>query len=220
MTKLKICGLRDLSHALAAAEAGADFLGFVFVPGVRRQLPEDRAQEIIREFHQLKGAQGPKLVGLFSNQPLEEVNRIIEYCGLDMAQLCGDEPPEYWQEVNRPIIKQVKVRDSNPREEAIARVMEEADKIVSRGQICLLDKYEEGVQGGSGLLFDWGIAAEVAGQYSFLLAGGLRPSNVREAISTVHPWGVDVSSGVETKGTKDVGKIQAFARAVYKVGQS
>ncbi len=209
-----------MSHALAAAEAGADFLGFVFVPGVRRQLEEDRARGIIRRYRELKGPGGPRLVGLFADQPVEEMNRILRYCGLDTAQLCGDEPPEYWAEVEKSIIKQVKVKEMGSWEETIAQAVEKIGRIVSQGHICLLDRYEEGAKGGTGRTFDWRIAREVAKDYPFLLAGGLTPDNVASAIQTVRPWGVDVSSGVETDGVKDVDKIAAFAREVRLASRS
>ncbi len=215
MTKLKICGLKELDHALVAANAGADFLGFAFVPGVRRQLDVDKAREVIQRFRKLRDAAYPKLVGLFADQSADEVNRILRYCGLDMAQLCGVEPPEYWAEIEKPILKQLKVKDSGPRKEVVEQVTSQVEQVVSRGHICMLDKHEEGAKGGTGRTFDWEIAAEVAKRFSFMLAGGLTPENVASAIRTVHPWGVDVSSGVETDGVKDVNKIAAFARGVH-----
>ena len=216
MTKLKICGLREVSHALVAAEAGADFLGFVFVPGVRRQLSEEQAKAIIQEYRRINGSGGPKLVGLFADQPLEEVNRIARSCGLDLAQLCGDEPPEYWDQVEVPIIKQIKVREQDSPDATIADVLLRVDDVVSRGHTAMLDKHEEGALGGTGHSFDWSVASEVAGHHDFLLAGGLSPDNVEQAIATANPWGVDVSSGVETDGVKDPKKIAAFAQAVRR----
>ncbi len=216
MTRFKICGLRSLDHALVAADAGADFLGFVFVHGVRRQLSEEHAAAIIAEFRRLRGHDGPWLVGLFANQPLEEVNRIASRCGLDYAQLCGDEPPEYWARVEARVIKQVKVRDDAPREQAVQRVLEQVALVVSHGALPLLDRYEAGALGGTGRSFDWSIAGEVAARHDFLLAGGLSPDNVGQAIAAVGPWGVDVSSGVETDGVKDSRKILAFAEAVRR----
>ena len=216
MTVFKICGLRDVSHAVAAADAGAYLLGFVFVPGVRRQLSEEQAREIIQGYHRMGASGEPALVGLFANQPLGDVNRIIRLCGLDMAQLCGDEPPEYWDEVEAKVIRQIRVRDDLPRREVIDDVRRRLDQVVSRKHIALLDKHEAGHLGGTGKSFDWGIAREVAGDYEFLLAGGLTPENVRQAIATVGPWGVDVSSGVETNGAKDLNKIAAFAEEVRR----
>jgi phosphoribosylanthranilate isomerase len=219
MTRFKICGLRETGHAVTAAEAGADFLGFVFVHGVRRQLSEEQAAAIIQEYRTLKGPGGPSLVGLFANQPLEEVNRIIERCSLDFAQLCGDERPDYWRHVEAPIIKQVRVSAEGERGAMVAEVLRRVDEVVSGGQTALLDRHEKGALGGTGLSFDWGIAAEVAERFDFLLAGGLTPENVGRAIGTAKPWGVDVSSGVETDGVKDPGKITAFAEEVQRASR-
>ena len=210
MTKLKICGLRDPASALVAAEEGADFLGFNFVPGVRRQITPSRASEIISHVRQSRGADTPNLVGLFADQPLEEVNRTIQECGLDLAQLCSDEPSDYWGQVDARVIKQIKVRD-----EASAVLTAAAVKTVrDAGHIAMLDRYEPGALGGTGRSFDWRIAREIADEHEVVLAGGLTPENVAEAIAEVGPWGVDVSSGVETDGVKDPARIRQFARRV------
>lgn len=217
MTPFKICGLRDTSHANAAADAGACLLGFVFVPGVRRQLTEAEGRRVIERYRNDRGA-GPRIVGLFANQPVEEVNRLAESCGLDMVQLCGDETPEYWERMNRPIIKQIKVPDSGCRERDTAQVMARVAEVVEQGHVAQLDSHQPGALGGTGHTFDWSIAREVGKHHDFLLAGGLDPENVREAIEKVDPWGVDVSSGVETGGVKDVDKIAAFAAQVRAAG--
>ena len=214
MTAFKICGLREVRHAVIAAEAGADFLGFVFVPGVRRQVSPQHAREVIREYRRRRGADGPRLVGLFANQPLEKVNETIRSCGLDMAQLCGEEDPEYWRGVAAPIIRQVKVIDRGSPHSTIEDVLGRVDTVISEGCMAVLDSYEPRALGGTGRTFDWTIAGKVAGTHDLLLAGGLTSENVEEAISTVGPWGVDVSSGVETDGAKDPKKIVDFAEAV------
>lgn len=214
MTSFKICGLRDPGNALVAAKAGADFLGFNFVPGARRQLGEDEAREVIQEYRRSFGKDGPRLVGLFATQPIDDVNRIIRRCGLDLAQLCGDEPPEYWDQVNASVIRQIKVRDEAPRPDVTAEVHDRIAEVVAGEHVPLLDKREPGSLGGTGRSFDWRIAQEVSGDFEIVLAGGLTADNVGGAIETVHPWGVDVSSGVETNGTKDPAKIRAFAEAV------
>ncbi len=212
MTRLKIDGLRQSDHALAAREAGADFLGFVFVPGVRRQLSEEAAREVIEDYRRRAGHGGPSLVGLFANQPLEEVNQIVEACGLDFAQLCGDEPPEYWQRVEAQVIKQIRVRRDEPASRLIETIGPRLDEVVSRGHLAVLDTHHEGAFGGTGRTFDWSIARGLSSSFDFLLAGGLSPENVEDAIGAAAPWGVDVSSGVETDGVKDPAKIAAFAR--------
>ena len=214
MTRFKICGLRTVEHALAAADVGADLLGFVFVEGVRRQLQPDEAAEIIELYRRRQAKGGPEIVGLFANQDVEDVNRIIRLCGLDYVQLCGDEPPEYWDSVDAGVIRQVKVSACGCRDELTRRVMADVEAAVSRGHRVVLDNHVDGSLGGTGRAFDWEVAREVAGTHDIFLAGGLTPENVAAAISIARPWGVDVSSGVETDGVKDVVKIRAFARAV------
>ncbi|MDA1189321.1 MAG: phosphoribosylanthranilate isomerase [Chloroflexi bacterium] len=214
MTWFKIDGLRDAHHALVAAEAGAAFLGFVFVHGVRRQLTEQDAREIIDDYRKQHGAGGPKLLGLFANQPIEEVNRIVKTCGLGYVQLCGDEPPEYWKQVVVPVIKQIKVDTRRPEDEAVGDALRRVEEVLAAGHKALLDSYEPGHLGGTGRTFDWAVARRIAEGHEVILAGGLTPENVAEAIATVRPWGVDVSSGVEADGVKDDAKIRAFAKAV------
>ena len=217
MTKLKICGLRDADNALVAAGSGADYLGFNFVPGVRRQLLVDEARAVIDDFRDRREGTLPGLVGLFADQSADEVNCAVAVCGLDFAQLCGQEPRDYWRLIEVPVIKMVKVRDDGDRDRAVAGTIRGVEEVVADGHRVLLDKYEAGAKGGTGKTFDWRIADEVAERYDFLLAGGLTPENVRRAIDEVSPWGVDVSSGIETGGVKDPAKITAFAAQVKGV---
>lgn len=214
MTEFKICGLKSLEHALAAADAGASLLGFVFVEGVRRQIAVDKAQRLIQSIRQARGADCPRIVGLFANQPLSQVNRTARRCDLDAVQLCGDEPPDYWDNVDAWVIRQVKVDDTQPRAIAVADALRQVEEVVNRVHLTLLDKRVSGALGGTGHTFDWRIASEIARRHPVFLAGGLAPQNVRRAIAAAHPWGVDVSSGVETAGVKDPAKILAFAAAV------
>ena len=214
MIEFKICGLRSLNHALAATDAGASLLGFVFVPSVRRRIEVSEAARIIQELRRKSGAGCPRIVGLFANQPLAEVNSIVKSCGLDFAQLCGDEPPDFWDNVDAWVMRQVKVDDSLPRKQAIDTALRQVDEVVDRIHLTLLDKQMKGALGGTGHTFDWSIASEIAKRHPVFLAGGLSPANVRQAIETVQPWGVDVSSGVETDGVKDSTKIAAFATMV------
>ena len=214
MTAFKICSLRDAPNALIAAEAGASYLGFNFVHGVRRQVTPDQASEVIGQYRSERGDGGPALVGLFADQPIEEVNRIVRRCGLQYAQLCGGEPPPYWDDVDASVIKVIRVREDLGKQEAASRAMASAEKVVAGRHIPHLDKYEPGRLGGLGRTFDWSIAARVAARYDVVLAGGLTPENVGEAIAAVRPRMVDVSSGVETNGDKDPNKIRAFAHAV------
>ena len=218
MTKFKICGLRDLDNALVAAEAGADFLGFAFVPGARRRLGVDDARAVIDELRDRCVGTPPRVVGLFADQPADEVNRTVDACGLDMVQLCGQESGDYMRRVDAPVIKMVKVRDEDGLDAAAARTLRAADAIAADGHRVQLDKYKAGAKGGTGHAFDWRVAARVAACHDIVLAGGLDPDNVRRAIDLVSPWCVDVSSGVETGGVKDPARIEAFAAAVKASG--
>ena len=216
MTRFKICGLRELDHALVAADSGASFISFNFVPGVRRQVSKDQAGSVIEEFRRLRAGDAPRVVGLFANQPVEEVSSTARSCGLDLVQLCGDEPPEYWQAVKVPVLKMVRVRDAGDPEAAIDSTRRTVAEIVSAGHTPLLDTYREGRLGGTGHTFDWSIARAVSESGPCMLAGGLNPDNVGRAIETARPWAVDVSSGVETDGVKDSDRIRAFADEVRR----
>ena len=211
MTRFKICGLRDPANAQVAVESGANFIGMVFVPGVRREITPERALEIVAAIRAKSASKGPRLVGLFANQPLDDVNDIVRRCDLDMVQLCGDEPPEYWARVEADVIKQIKVRD-----DSLGDTLASVKTVVEAGHTAMLDKYEKGALGGTGLTFDWDIAREVAERFPIMLAGGLTPDNVARAIAKVSPWGVDVSSGVENDGDKDPIKIRGFASEVAR----
>jgi phosphoribosylanthranilate isomerase len=220
MTRVKICGIRELADALVAAEAGADFVGLVFVPGRRRCLEPAAAQDIAAGLR-ASGGPFPKVVGLFADQPLDEVNQIIRTCGLDLAQLCGREPLEYCEKVQCPVIKVVHVDDTVPGEAAVAALGEGVRSYRDAGHLVTLDRSVRGLQGGTGHSFDWEVAASLSQRgLSFLLAGGLSPANVARAVATVRPWGVDVSSGVETDGAKDQEKIRAFTENARRVTAS
>ena len=210
ITKVKICGIRTLSDAQVAAQAGADFIGLVFVPGRRRRLDLDEARKLVEG---LKSSPGeiPQVVGLFADQPLEEVNHTIETCNLDTAQLCGAESLDYCHDTKAEVIKVVHIPQSPSSPEPQGELVKKMTTYREGGCLVTLDRLVEGLQGGTGESFDWSIAAALAGSgNSFILAGGLSPDNVAEAVSTVCPWGVDVSTGVETNGNKDPDKIRDF----------
>ena len=218
MTLFKICGLRDSASALVAAECGASFLGFAFVEGVRRQLLPERGARIISDFRASTDGNTPGIVGLFANQSADFVNRVAGECGLDYAQLCGDEPPEMWDRLDVQVIRQIKVREDLPRDVSLDLALRQAAEALDAGHHVVLDKHQSGALGGTGTAFDWHLARDIARDRRVLLAGGLTPDNVREAIDTARPWGVDVSTGVETDGQKDPAKIRAFAAAVHTAG--
>jgi indole-3-glycerol phosphate synthase/phosphoribosylanthranilate isomerase/anthranilate synthase/indole-3-glycerol phosphate synthase/phosphoribosylanthranilate isomerase len=211
--RIKICGLRSAEAATAAANAGADFLGFNFVEGVRRQLQPEQGAQIIAEYkrdRERDPSHTPELVGLFRNQDVDWVNDLSAKVGLDYVQLCGDEDDAYMASMNLPIFRPVPVKQGTTPLDLDTLVAPH----LNAGRIVLLDHYDKITLGGSGQSFDWAIAEGVANRDSVLLAGGLNPENVGTAIAQLSPWGVDVSSGVETDGVKDPDRIRAFISAV------
>ncbi len=219
MTLVKICGVSEPRHARAAASYGADLIGVVFAPS-RRQVTMGQAQRIadalgdrlgppaapsVAAVEQRLRAARPLLVGVFADQDADTINGIADECGLDLVQLSGSEPWEACGLLNRPVLKCLKVREGQAAPDVLTQV--------HSGALLLLDPYVEGTYGGAGVTLDWGVAAQVAEKEPVMLAGGLRPENVARAVGTVRPWAVDVSSGVETEGVKDVSKIRAFIKA-------
>ncbi len=210
MIRVKICGLGTPSDACMAAEAGADFIGMVFVPERRRRIMPDEAKNIVDAVRGLNGP-SPRMVGLFADQPLEEVNEIVAHCGVDAVQLCGRESVEYAAAVDCQVIKVVHVPASYRAPDDVPQLADRVREYACAGCLVTLDRLVEGIQGGTGQSFNLDVAASLARRGNdFLLAGGLAPANVGRAISIVRPWGVDVSSGVETLGKKDRRKIQRF----------
>ena len=184
--KVKICGIRRLEDAVVAADAGADYIGLVFVPGRPRRVDIPTAAAIVSGI-KANGVAAPKVVGLFADQPLEEVNHTANACGLDLLQLCGGESTEYCAGAVRPVIKVVHVSssikgpdftgdataDTTADESAWQTLVERIKSYSSAGNMVTLDRLVEGIPGGTGESFDWGVAAELSRRgHSFLLAGG------------------------------------------------
>ena len=216
MTRVKICGITEESHALAAVGAGADFIGLVFAPSSRRITPA-KAYEIASAVK--KNSNTTKVVGIFVNAPQSMVNKVADFCGLDWIQLSGDESWEYCRDVIKPIIKAIPVEQQSP-EEIYAKLSAGSKLLSTQRFITLLDSQANGKYGGTGLTFDWGIAQQVARRFPVIIAGGLNSENVAQAIELVAPWGVDVSSGVEVDGIKSPAKIRAFIEAVRRTDEN
>ena len=218
MTAIKICGIQRAEDAVAAAAAGADFVGLVFVPQRRRRLTEGQAAQIVMALNEYPGKaplKTPQVVGLFADQPIDEVNRHINSCHLERVQLCGSESLDYCRLIEAPVIKVIHVPESSVQDDDIDRLAESIQKYQDAGHLVTLDRQVDGLQGGTGKSFDWSIAAGLAqAGHKFLLAGGLTPATVAVAVRSVAPWGVDVSSGVETDGVKDPDKVRAFIHQV------
>jgi len=217
MTRVKICGIREKAHALAAIEAGADFIGLVFAPS-RRQVTPEQAGKIVNAAKSRSDVIGT--VGVFVNTPAAEVNAIADSCNLDWVQLSGDESWEYCREISKPVIKAIRIRQGQSPEQILADLATGAKILTPKKCLYLLDSELKGRYGGTGTTFDWNLARQAAEQFPVIIAGGLTPENVAEAIEMVAPWGVDVSSGVETGGVKDIAKIRAFIEAVRKADDS
>lgn len=203
MTVVKICGLRSVEHALAAAEARADLLGFVFAPS-RRQVQPEEVAEIAEAVRAMPGGRRVTLVGVFVNESPERMSAIARMCGLDALQLSGDEEHSILKDLpGRMVIKAVRL-DNTPQEHGW---------LSATAPLLLVDAHVPGSYGGAGVVADWERVALLAPQRPIFLAGGLTPDNVGAAVRRVKPWGVDVSSGVETDGVKDIAKIRAFVAA-------
>jgi phosphoribosylanthranilate isomerase len=213
MTMVKICGISRIEDAQAVAVAGADFLGLVFAPSPRQVLPET-AREIVGALDDMQPR--PRIVGVFVNTLASEINHLADFCRLDMVQLSGDESWEYCRDIDKPIIKVLHVFGQEGVELVLEEISQGENVLGKDGFTCLLDTEMKGSYGGTGKKFDWHLAGEVGRQRPVIIAGGLNAENVGEAIKLTNPLGVDVSSGVETEGSKDITRIEAFVRAVRR----
>ena len=214
MTRIKLCGLSEIEHALAAAEAGTDFLGLVFAPS-RRQVSPEKALSLVKAIHRLESH--PAVVGVFVNSPPQEINRIANYCQLDWVQLSGDEGWDYCRAIEHPIIKVIHIAADKKPDDILAEIEEGYRLRSKKDLIFLLDSRTGSAYGGTGKVFNWQIARAVSVRVPVLVAGGLTPDNIGGLMEKVKPWGVDVSSGVETNGRKDIQKIRDFINAVRKI---
>jgi phosphoribosylanthranilate isomerase len=214
--KVKICGITTLDDALAAIDAGADYLGFNFYPKSPRYLAPERCAEIVA------GLQSSVItVGIFVNESSEHITRVLDQCGLGLAQLHGDEPPEVIAALNGRAFKAFRGIGERHAEFAASPLSLSGRGAGGEGRIpaFLIDAYSPTHYGGTGHIADWRAAQPLAQQYPFFLAGGLTPENVAEAITQVQPWGVDVASGVESApGVKDHAKVKRFIESAKGAG--
>ncbi|TXI31064.1 MAG: phosphoribosylanthranilate isomerase [Aquipseudomonas alcaligenes] len=198
--RVKICGITRVEDALAAAAAGADAIGLVFYAKSPRAVDIEQAREILAVLPPFVTS-----VGLFVDAERSELERILASVPLDLLQFHGDESVQQCEAFGRPYIKALRVKAGDDIAAQVARY--------PSAQGILLDAYVEGVPGGTGEAFDWSLIPQTLSK-PLILAGGLRPDNVAEAVSRVRPYAVDVSGGVEaSKGVKDVEKVGAFIRA-------
>ncbi len=214
--KIKICGITNVEDALAATQAGADFLGFIFYARSARCVTVEQAQAIMARVRRQYGPQMPDGVGVFVDAPAAEVRSTLYTAGLGYAQLHGDESSAQVSAQRGRAYKALRPRTV---EEALEEAEHYAAMGPAQGPRLLLDAYHPAEYGGTGRRGDWRLATAVAQRTpGMLLAGGLTPQNVFAAINAVHPWGVDVSSGVEKgPGKKDHAKLRAFVQAALAV---
>lgn len=203
---VKICSLQEVRHVEYVCAAGADLFGLIFATA-KRQITPTVAKEIVREARRLSSHLAP--VGVFVEQSAEEINRIADAVDLDLVQVNRHEPTTLGTRIERPVLLAIHTDPATTLESVAARL--DAFRDTGSSLACIVvDGFIAGSYGGSGTRADWALARRIAAQYPTLLAGGLNPDNVAEAIAAVGPAGVDVSSGVETNGQKDREKIIAF----------
>jgi phosphoribosylanthranilate isomerase len=214
MPVVKICGIGTPEHALAAARSGAGIVGMVFAPS-RRRVSVETAKTIREALDALDDR--PLLAGVFVNETPATIRAVVREVGLDVVQLSGDESADEVARLSEgiPMIKALRFALGTATEAALATCSEYAAVGSSRRVRLLVDGYRPGEYGGTGYVADWSLAAVLAAEHDIFLAGGLTPENVAGAIAAVAPLGVDVSSGVERDGVKDVDLIEHFVHAAH-----
>ncbi len=201
-TRIKICGMTDEQEARHAVAAGVDALGFIFVQESPRYIRPEEARAIIATLPPFVDA-----VGVFRNDDPARVQEIVQYCGLTMLQLHGDESPEYCRQFPLRVIKAFQVRPGFSGED-----LQPYERVVAG---FLLDTYHKELAGGTGESFDWSVVASLQAQRPVILAGGIGPENVGQAIAAARPFAVDVNSGVEqAPGRKDPERVTRLMVAV------
>lgn len=217
--RVKICGITSLDDAILATEAGADYLGFIFYPKSKRGTTPETAKNIAAELRRLGNT--PILVGVFVNQNAESMAQVLDLCQLDLAQLSGDETPALIGEPHSPIYGRSykAIRPESFQEAAADAEWYIPEQKLPDQPSLLVDTQHGHLYGGTGKTGDWKLARQLADQFpGLMLAGGLTPENVADAVRQVRPFAVDVASGVEVvPGQKDPAKVQAFINNLRSV---
>ena len=202
--KVKICGITNRRDASAAVDLGVDTLGFIFAKSPR-QIDPGKARTIINSLPPFL-----KTMGVFVNEAPSKVRDIVEFCGLDLIQFHGDESPDLCSEFMPRAVKAFQLKDASS--------LEQMESYYGKVRALLFDTYTKDKRGGTGKTFDWGLA--IKGKklgMPVILSGGLSPSNIVEAISTVNPYAVDVNSGIEiSPGKKDHALMRRLMERINK----
>lgn len=206
MVRIKICGITNLEDALLAATLGADALGFIFYPKSPRYVAPETVREIIAHLPPFVVS-----VGVFVDEDAGVVRELAAKVGLDWVQLHGQESPDYCRSLGRRVIKGFRIKDESS--------LKDLEPFQGAVQAFLLDTYKKGQVGGTGETFDWHLAREAKKYGQIILAGGLSPENVAQAIQIVQPQAVDTASGTEAApGKKDPEKLRTFFAGIKGVG--
>lgn len=207
-TRVKVCGITKLEFARYASGAMADYLGYIFWDKSPRYVNPSEAAVFI------SWLEGPKNVGVFVDQSLDDVNDIARMTGIDLVQLSGNENPEYCQLIEKPAIKAFRISADMTRKELEKMVKPYYGAV----EYFLFDTYAENAYGGSGKVFNWDILKDCNIELPFFLAGGLSAENIRKAIKMVKPYAIDVSSSLESEpGIKDFEKMEHFFDEVNRI---
>jgi phosphoribosylanthranilate isomerase len=215
---VKICGITNADDAFIAAEAGADLLGFIFYPKSPRYIPPKTAASITGAVRGSLGIHRPQFVGVFVNEPVARVRRLLDSVGLDLAQLHGREPSAAIQELAPRAYKAIRPQTQSQAQAELDAYRDSMPDDPKLPQL-LVDAYHPRQMGGTGQQANAELARRLSRRVRLLLAGGLTPDNVAAAIREIRPWGVDVSSGIErSPGVKDPARVRAFIQAVRAAG--
>lgn len=210
-TRVKICGLTTLEHARYVSGAMADFCGFIFYPKSPRYIKPEEAGAII------SWLEGPKSVGVFVNEAIDEVNNAALIAGVHYVQLHGDETPEYCELMEKEVIKAFRIKEGMSSSE-INALIKPYEKCVS---YFLFDTFNDSAHGGTGKAFDWRILNELDTDVPFFVAGGINKDNVMQVVKTCAPFAVDVSSSIESEpGIKDFDKMADFFDVMHEIWQT
>lgn len=204
IVRVKICGLTRFDEALAVCLAGCHAIGFVFVSRSPRFVTREDVRSICEKLPPFV-----QTVGVFVDEERDTIKDIMEFCGLDICQLHGEESPEFCRFFAPRVVKAFRVKDES--------ILEQLKLYRGSVRAILIDSWSQGLEGGTGKVFDWHLAKKITSSTDIpvILAGGLNPENIGKAVRQVQPWAVDVSSGVEiSPGRKDIEKVRLFIKNV------